>query len=42
MERSPTDAETQVSTSRDSGYTLSPVNFRRRTARLVSYYALFK
>ena len=38
VERSPTDAYA----SRSFGCELSPVNYRRECARLVSYYALFK
>ena len=40
MERSPTDIQFRISHS--FGELLSPINFRRRTARPVSYYALFK
>ena len=40
MERSPTDISNDISHS--FGKLLSPVNFRRKTARPVSYYALFK
>jgi hypothetical protein len=39
IERSPTDI---FSISHSFGNQLSPVSFRRRTARPVSYYALFK
>ena len=39
-ERSPTDIFFNISHS--FGKLLSPVNFRRRIARPVSYYALFK
>ena len=38
VERSPTD----VLTSYSFGKLLSPVHFRRKLARSVSYYALFK
>jgi hypothetical protein len=40
MERSPTDIIITISHS--FGKLLSPVNFRRKIARPVSYYALFK
>ena len=40
MERSPTDIKIFI--SHDFGKLLSPVNFRRKIARPVSYYALFK
>ena len=40
MERSPTDIQNCISHS--FGKLLSPVSFRRRIARPVSYYALFK
>jgi hypothetical protein len=39
-ERSPTDILIRISHS--FGKLLSPINFRRRIARPVSYYALFK
>ena len=39
MERSPTDI---LNISHSFGKLLSPVSFRRRIARPVSYYALFK
>jgi hypothetical protein len=43
VERSPTNPGSRRDLGvRDFGYVLSPVNYRRRTARLVSYYALFK
>ncbi len=40
VERSPTDAGEPA--PRSFGSRLSPVNYRRECARLVSYYALFK
>jgi len=49
MERSPTDINYNVFIfniyiliSHSFGNLLSPINFRRKTARPVSYYALFK
>ena len=43
LERSPTNARNQrFLTVRSFGCALSPVHFRRRTSRPVSYYALFK
>lgn len=40
MERSPTDILLDISHS--FGKLLSPINFRRKNANPVSYYALFK
>ena len=43
VERSPTDADSSRSLHpAASVLALTPENFRRRDARLVSYYALFK
>ena len=43
VERSPTSLRRQQHRKlRGFGSMLSPVNYRRRTPRLVSYYALFK